>query len=453
MGTKRNSILSKGPLLSLSVLFISILLWTFAVAAFSPSVTKLNPASESIFKIADMVLLSAAVQDGEGVSAVIARVILPNESVEEITLFHFADNIYSVEFINTYLSGNYSVKIIANDSFNNINNSEAMQFIIDDTFNYLPFDYLLNSEAKSFAPDNKTVTLQQIIDLTLNATDLTFSNERPIEGEKVIINTTIHNLGGTNATSVLVQFLDDNIEIGNVTVSVSNFSTTIINNVSWTAEIGPNSITAKIDPINLVAESNETNNNASKEISVSAYFIFYGRATGSIGVGINSDFLFNVGSTVKNIFVSDKDSNINFNSLKSLGRNSSGLTAASDFTEADTLLNMSTFSDSVSAVFSSDGTNPKTVTAFDVFDYIIQNVAIINSTENTTFVTGILWDSSDDTNGEFDLLNQEDLTFITKINTSQVGKYGTYDYEIKIPTLLRRYKAAGTFVDLFLEVE
>ena len=50
-------------------------------------------------------------------------------------------------------------------------------------------------------------------------------------------------------------------------------------------------------------------------------------------------------------------------------------------------------------------------------------------------------------------MDQEDLIFITKINPLQQGQYGIYNYEIKIPALLRNYKPGNPTVDFFIDID
>ena len=78
-----------------------------------------------------------------------------------------------------------------------------------------------------------------------------------------------------------------------------------------------------------------------------------------------------------------------------------------------------------------------------------------NSINNSNFVTGILWDSSDDDGDyEFNESGKEDLVFVTQINTSSQGAYGIYDYELRVPARLREYSttdssAAAFYLELY----
>ena len=83
----------------------------------------------------------------------------------------------------------------------------------------------------------------------------------------------------------------------------------------------------------------------------------------------------------------------------------------------------------ITQLFSLNGTAPRNVTSFTVYGRTIDNVAIVNSTnttnytsvENSTFITGILWDTTKD-NGDGDYGDDgEELVFITRINAGTTG--------------------------------
>jgi hypothetical protein len=68
-------------------------------------------------------------------------------------------------------------------------------------------------------------------------------------------------------------------------------------------------------------------------------------------------------------------------------------------------------------------------------------VSVINSTNSSAFQTGILWDYSDGNTGEYN--GTQDLVFISRISPRTVSKYGTYDYEIRVPAMLRQYRESN----------
>lgn len=102
---------------------------------------------------------------------------------------------------------------------------------------------------------------------------------------------------------------------------------------------------------------------------------------------------------------------------------------------------MNSFNDSISNIFTLDGSIARNISQFTIQGTSVESVPIIPSTNTTSFITGILWDSSDDLlDGEFSQDDEEDIIFVSKVNHSTEGAYGVYDYEIRVPARLREYK-------------
>ena len=137
-----------------------------------------------------------------------------------------------------------------------------------------------------------------------------------------------------------------------------------------------------------------------------------------------------------NIYVTDSDSTIDFSSLYALSRNTSGNYSSADFETLDLYLNLTNVTDSINRTYTVDGFDNFT-TNFTIFSSNITFVPLVNTTNSSNFVTGILWDSSDSTIGFYN--GTQDVIFATKINKNSLGFYGTYDFEIKIPANLRQY--------------
>ena len=283
--------------------------------------------------------------------------------------------------------------------------------------------------------------------------NLSFSNLDPFEGESVILNATIKNNGCSNADNFLVGFYNNNPLFGgqqiglNQTISLSGLSTSFVN-VSWGAIIGTSNLFVSSDLNNLILESDENNNFINQTIYVGAWQEFYGNVS---AVKILSDFLLkNVSSWGNeinlngNVFMTDKESEIDWLSLLAIGRNLTGGNSIDDFSEIDDILGMQDFEDSIYSVFT-DGGSPKETDNLLIHNKVILNVPIINSTNNENFKTGILWDSSDDLgDNEYNFADKEDLVFVASINKGSVGEYGIYDYEIKVPVELRDYDSTDS---------
>ena len=89
-------------------------------------------------------------------------------------------------------------------------------------------------------------------------------------------------------------------------------------------------------------------------------------------------------------------------------------------------------------MFTDDGTI-KEFQNLTVFQKDINDIPVINSSSNGNFKTGLLWDTSDSADAEYDSIENEDVVFVTEINRGAIGQYGAYDYEIDIPAKLRDY--------------
>jgi hypothetical protein len=249
-------------------------------------------------------------------------------------------------------------------------------------------------------------------------------------------------------------------DINNDTIIWVNFTirapngTIIVNNQNATSQLGDiwnstsfiaNSIGTWTWNITAKDDNMSTFSITTGTFLVSSWQLIKGNVTGRLAIRdtgkstlINWDV---INATGSNIYVADTDSTISFNDLVALSRDTSGSYHSNDFEELDALLNRTNYEDSVNITCTTDG-NPKATSSFTVFDNIINNVPVINSTNHTSdgYITGILWDSSDDDgDGEFDSTDKEDIVFITKVNSSLRSQYG-YDYALSVMADLKNYK-------------
>jgi len=104
-------------------------------------------------------------------------------------------------------------------------------------------------------------------DLTLSPADISFSPTSPTEGSSVTITAIIHNVGGDDADNFTVSFFDGTSLIGTDTISVTANSTSSAS-VTWTAVSGNRTIKVIVDSGNVIVEFDETNNQASKNLTV-----------------------------------------------------------------------------------------------------------------------------------------------------------------------------------------
>lgn len=362
------------------------------------------------------VRVNCSVEDAfTDISNVIVEAITPTIAKNHSTLF---DGVYYSDiFINE--TGIWKFNCIANDSANNFANLTSVEFVV----------------------------YSEGIDLFVDKIE--FSNYDPIENEPVVVESIVYNLGCTDSGSFLVGFYKGELREqinGNKTLSVAARSNQTAN-VTWNAEIGTTTFYVNADIENAIAEFDEYNNEADKNLSVGAWQDFYGNIILDKLLGNNQSknisFWENMTSLQGNVFVADVESNIDWLNLQAIGRDKFGDPALNDFLDIDILLGMESFNDSVFNIFTDSGI-PKQTGSFLVHQKVIENVTIISSTNNTNFLTGILWDMSDDGDGEYSQDDSEDLVFITEVNQNHQGAYGIYDYEIKIPVRLREYNGPGT---------
>jgi hypothetical protein len=287
-----------------------------------------------------------------------------------------------------------------------------------------------------------------------------FSDSQPVENEEVTIIATIENREQNVTDDFIVQFMLDNCsgtQIGtNKTVNGLVKDENVTLNVTYTAVIGPNNIYVCVDqPIasyGLVIENKEDNNLLNNTLHVTAYQYFYGDIQHNLALQKQTnETQYDWVPCNGTVYATDIDGTFSFSDLQALGRTKLGGASSNDFTESDNNLGMDGFNDSITTLWATDASTPKQTTSFIVGGKILTNVPYINSGSSGNFITGILWDTSGDSNGEYDETDKELLVFVSKIKNNESGEYGTYDYEIKVPALMRSYYVSTDQITIFLE--
>ena len=301
-------------------------------------------------------------------------------------------------------------------------------------------------------------------DLLINTGNISFNDTSPQEGTNITIFANMFNIGGGIAQNITVQFWEGDPDSGGTQINGNKTISSIASgnnytvNVSYNTSIGSNTIFVVVDPPTAtngsIQEENESNNKANKTLGISLYHIYAGNTTELIDLekqSINlSIFQWNVSNaTGSNIFVTDLEANLDFFSFQAISRNTTNDSVTGDFEEIDTAFGSTNYSDSINITYTSGGV-PKATRAYEVFTDTINNVPIVNSTNTSNFQTGILWDTSD---GNIEYNGTQDLIFISEINKDQQGGSGIYDFEIKVPALLRNYNAAGSSVAFYFELK
>jgi len=240
---------------------------------------------------------------------------------------------------------------------------------------------------------------------------------------------------------------------GNLTLAI-NESMNVTTN--YTMLIGNTTFYVLVDvPLatnGTIRESNESNNNASRSVHVGLWQYVVGNTNDRLTMTDMTnqtiyDWLVSNASGSK-IFAADIDSNINWRNLKALGINASNQSSPSDFATLDVALGSSGFSDSVNRTYTLGGTPIETAN-YMIFARQVNNVPVVNSTNNDNFKTGILWDSGD---GGARFLGTQDVLFVSPINKATMGYNDTVDYEIRVPATLRSYRAGQSAVVFYAEI-
>jgi len=347
-------------------------------------------------------------------------------------------------------------------------------------FSGIGLHYINATISNGVGTDNKNWTINVVYkpDLAMTHENISFSfvsseveNGEVKENVSVTINATVYNGGLGDAENVNVSFFDGSPGLDNniANATILNISAGESQNatINWISIIGTHNISVKVDPDNTLIETDDSNNNASKMINVSAWQKYYGNVSGNLNlrdqVG-NSFTNWSWEGLQGNVFISNIPS-LNFSNLQALGRKKDGGIAQNNFSKADELLNMTPGNNNatgflynnITQLYSPNGNTPRNSTDFTVFGRTINNVSIANSTnttnynsvENSTFITGILWDTTKD-NGDGDYGDDgEELVFIAKTNFGKIGLgNSTHDYETAIPSIIRSAGNVYFFVEL-----
>jgi len=341
-------------------------------------------------------------------------------------------------------------------------------FTTNGTYNY---NITCNQTAFYTLNVSDDLFINQVGDLGIGNGDITFSKEYPLENENIILYVMIHSLIDYNYTDILVRFYDGDpddvgVQIGtNVFVNISGIQNVKVN-TTWNVPVGAHQIFVKIDPLNNINETDKTNNKANNNTFVSVWQTYYGNVTILTQLGASSNDTNNIFLNWSaqyypkaNVYVASPGSSINWLALQALARNSTGEATddtLNDFAELDLSLGIENFTDSVNNTYSSSGL-PLRLSNYILFYRNVTNVPEAQSTNNTNFYTGILWDTSDTMFSYYQYESNPslriDVVFVTRLNYNMAGAYGNYDYELSVPAFLRNYKGVGETVQLYYEVQ
>jgi hypothetical protein len=96
-----------------------------------PTVTIDAPTDAQNFNSGNSVNISATITDNTLVDTVLVNITYPNSSTIQFTMINSSTNdVYNYTFTDTSTAGTYTIRIIANDSLNNVNDDQTITFVI-----------------------------------------------------------------------------------------------------------------------------------------------------------------------------------------------------------------------------------------------------------------------------------------------------------------------------------
>ena len=285
----------------------------------------------------------------------------------------------------------------------------------------------------------------------LKVNEVTLNDTEPVSGNSVEITANISNNESVSATpkinlSVIsyngTDWIYEKNQSTNANVDGNSFDL-----IDFVISSNPGRYRFKVtaDPDDSIGETSESDNSNFTELNFSSHQVFYGSTSQSVNLADEED------KTIQS-WVSDEangtlyftDSDVYFAASDLMPLNNTG-----DLGEADGALNLTGHNDSLSNLFDGDGDGSADKTGCVLVSGSgLCDVPLINSTNSSSFRTGVLYDSS--MGSSFD--GSQNLIFATEINSSKTGKFGIYDYEVKVPYSLGRQEPTKQELKIYQEI-
>ncbi len=96
-----------------------------------PNTTNISPATGN-FMLSDIIDINVTVSDGKHIDTVLINLTLPDATSTLLTLSNTSLYFYNISYAPS-LIGNYSFTVLANDTSNNLNNTESGSFVLQNT--------------------------------------------------------------------------------------------------------------------------------------------------------------------------------------------------------------------------------------------------------------------------------------------------------------------------------
>jgi hypothetical protein len=254
-----------------------------------------------------------------------------------------------------------------------------------------------------------------------------------VEGETYTVTSRLNSTSIINATNVnittTVEFFNGTwqlVSTNNYTVAFWERNTTQEFAVNLTLPVGVTRVSTEVDTDNIFAESLESDNVLRRNLSVSGWATFYGNITNSyVGLSTAQNTTFKEWAINPSGYLLYSDTEANYFPF-----NLGVFSETNDFNESQTALGLQHVEDSITSLYdaNSDGTADDTI-VISVAGVDL-TVPVARSTNSTSaFYTGILYDTADGI--PYD--GTQDLVFVSVVDAAQIGGFGQYDYEVRVP--------------------
>lgn len=366
------------------------------------------------------------------------------ENEADLTLDFYDNQANLQDFVSNFSAStpsqqqiNFSVGNLPSDLFYEAFNPDTDErFFIGYTDSNDNFNFSFNSSSEEIAVLNYGKK-------GVNVSSVGFNDTNPVEDRDIEVQYLLENIGKIESENPNVtmdvdtyngtQWVDQDFSSEDEIISKDTQNQ---RNFIWTPEPGPFRFNVTADPNDNIKETDETDNSDTTLLDVSSYQTFYGGTDLTLRLGAQKDDLriFNQQIAKGNLHFADADAEIMFSDLEPVGSN---------FQDADDALKMRGHNDSIQEEFDPDINQTFEISGEE------KTAPVINSSSNGNFKTGIFYDSSEGTpyNGS------QSLVFVSEIQDSTEGEYGIYDYEAKVPALLREQEGSNDLIDIYAEIE
>jgi hypothetical protein len=308
----------------------------------------------------------------------------------------------------------------------------------------------LGSESIGSSPLINSLTVYSSQDSADLETGIKPNKTSPVEGESVGVKFNFSNTGSREVFNTSYSYSLEKFN-GSHWISQhgsSNYTgleggESVIEKIIFKAKPGPYRFNASIDEGDRVAESDETDNSQTEKYHVDSYQILYGGSSGQVNLaGSGSKFVSWDQEANATFYFSDTDSDFSISTLEPL----SGI---QDIREADQKLNLTGHRDSLENLYDAnqDGSIDRTQ-CWSVGTEETCGIPVINSTVTNSFNTALFYLDQENT----DFNKSQDIVMATRTNISKEGKYGTYDYEIKLPYNLDQQAPSKNQTEIYYEL-